>query len=214
MASAQWLPLAAWRSAALALLFAHAGFVEAASPLRSLRETAAQIAEPGRFAARATGNQRVSDVARWVRMHTEPGEPVLFLPNNAAYYYLADRPAAIRFVMGHQMVTDAHRREVLAALRRDPPRFVVWDDAAVRVDGLADELVFGEEILAWIASGYEEERRLGPVRILRRREPSGPRPRSPRRRPARARSACAARRAARLRGRRPRCRRSAGGRSG
>ena len=49
---------------------------------------------------------------------------MLFLPDDGAYYYLTDRPNPIRFVMGHQIVTDAHRREVLSDLRENPPRYI------------------------------------------------------------------------------------------
>jgi hypothetical protein len=68
--------------------------------------------------------------------------------------------------MGHQIVTQAHRREVLEALRAGPPRFIVWDHDAARVDGISDELVFGEELLGWIAENYAEERKLGAVEVL------------------------------------------------
>ena len=71
--------------------------------------------------------------------------------------------------MGHQIVTQAHRDEVLAALRARPPRYLVWDDAALRVDGLSDEQVFGEPLLAWLEANYEEEKRVGETSIRRRR---------------------------------------------
>jgi hypothetical protein len=77
--------------------------------------------------------------------------------------------------MGHQIATDAHRAEVLAALRREPPRFVVWDHGALRVDGLPDERVFGPELLGWIGAGYAEAARLGEVSILERRAAAEPR---------------------------------------
>ena len=67
--------------------------------------------------------------------------------------------------------------EVLADLRANPPRFIAWDHAAVRVDGLSDERVFGAELLGWIQESYEEEARLGSVEIMRPRrlvEPADP----------------------------------------
>ena len=70
-------------------------------------------------------------------MYTAPGEPVLFLPNDAAYYYLTDRPSPTRFVLGHQIVGDDHRREVLADLESAPPRYIVWDHDALVVDGIS-----------------------------------------------------------------------------
>ena len=62
-----------------------------------------------RVGHRPRGSQQVMRVTRWIQLNTEPNEPVLFLPNDAAYYYLTDRPNPIRFVMGHQMVSDSHR---------------------------------------------------------------------------------------------------------
>ena len=76
--------------------------------------------------------------------------------------------------MGHQIVTDAHRAEVLEALRSDPPRFVVWDDDALLVDGLSDARVFGSGLVRWIDDHYEEEVRFDSVRILRPRDAGEP----------------------------------------
>ena len=115
-------------------------------------------------------------VVRWLQLRAAPTDAILFLPNDAAYYYLLDRPSPIRFVMGHQIATDAHRAEVLAALRRDPPRFVVWDHGALRVDDLPDERVFGPALLRWIDQGYAEAARLGDVSILERHAPGEPSP--------------------------------------
>jgi hypothetical protein len=159
-------PLAAWRSLALVLLLLHAGLLVAPTPLRNLRQSAQNVVTLVREGNHPVGSRRVMRVVRWIQLHTEPTDAVLFLPNNAAYYYLTERPSPIRFVMGHQIVTQAHRREVLEALRASPPRFIVWDHEAARVDGVADELVFGEELLGWIAENYAEETKLGTVEIL------------------------------------------------
>jgi hypothetical protein len=87
--------------------------------------------------------------------------------------YLTDRPNPIRFVMGHQIVTDAHRREVLSDLRESPPRFVVWDHDAYRVDDLPDDLVFGRPLLDWIDRSYRSQTRIEGVEVLRRIDPGG-----------------------------------------
>jgi hypothetical protein len=159
-------PLAAWRSLALVLLLLHSGLLLAPTPLRSLRESAQNVATLVREGNHPLGSRRVMRVVRWIQLHTEPTDAVLFLPNNAAYYYLTERPSPIRFVMGHQIVTQAHRFEVLEALRASPPRFIVWDHDAARVDGVADKLVFGEALLGWIAENYAEETKLGSVEVL------------------------------------------------
>ncbi len=161
--------LAVWRSAAAALLLVHVGFPLVATPLVNARESFAWLAEPTRWASRQAGHPQVNLVTRWIREHTGPEDAVLFLPNDGAYYYLTDRPNPIRFVMGHQIVTEAHRQETLARLRSGPPAYVVWDEGALRVDGLSDEQVFGTELLAWIRATYEPEKRIGRVEILRPR---------------------------------------------
>ncbi len=162
--------VAAWRGAALALLVLHVGFTLVPTPLRDLRATLRTNAAIWRDGRAPVGDPLVTQVARWVQLETEVGEPVLFLPNNGAYYYLADRPSPIRFVMGHQIVTQAHRDEVLAQLRADPPRTFVWDEAAFRVDGLSDSQVFGQPLLDWLEANYAEVKRLGAVSIRRHRD--------------------------------------------
>jgi hypothetical protein len=166
--------LAAWRAAALFVFLLHAGFAEFAKPTLQLEKSAGNLAKLAREGNHPVGSRELDRVTRWIERRTRPGEPVLFLPNNAAYYYLTDRPSPIRFVMGHQIVTEAHRVEVLADLRADPPRFVVWDEDALRIDGLPDELVFGSDLLRWIEESYQEEARLGSVEIMRLREPPEP----------------------------------------
>jgi hypothetical protein len=163
--------LAIWRTVALLLLVAHVGFTLAPRPLHQARETLAWMVDPTRGAARAVGDPTINRVTRWIREHTGPEDAVLFLPNDGAYYYLTDRPNPIRFVMGHQMVTEAHRQDSLARLRAAPPAYVVWDGGALRVDGLPDEKVLGAELLAWIRAHYERELRIGRVEILRPRAP-------------------------------------------
>jgi hypothetical protein len=163
---APWLAL--WRTAALALLLLCGGFLEVGRPATLLSKSAQHLSSSLTRGYRLSGDRNVLRVARWIQLNTEAGEPVLFLPNNGAYYYLADRPNPIRFVMGHQIVTDAHRRAALSDLQENPPRFVAWDHDAYRVDELPDELVFGPAILSWIWENYREERRIEGVAILRR----------------------------------------------
>jgi len=119
------------------------------------------------------GSPEVLRVSAWIRDHTAPDDPVLFLPNNAAYYYLTGRPNPTRFVVSHQIPSDAHRAEFLADLRRRPPRFVVWDDAALRIDDVSDEQVLGEATLRWLEEHYAPATRIGSLRILRRADPAG-----------------------------------------
>jgi hypothetical protein len=158
----------ATRAAALLVFVLHAGAVDPASPFELLRHSIREIASLARQGYEPVGSAHVQEVASWVRSNTEEGEPVLFLPNDAAYYYLTRRPSPIRFVLGHQMVTDAHRAEALAALRARPPRAIVWDHGVLKVDGIPDRDVFGPEFLAWVDGQYREATRIGRTSILRR----------------------------------------------
>lgn len=161
--------IAIWRLVTLAALFGLGGFWQTASPISDSWRSLSFGVQTFRLGHRPRGDPHVMRVTRWIQLNTQPNEPVLFLPNDGAYYYLTDRPNPIRFVMGHQMVGDTHRAEVLADLTERPPRFVVWDDHALRVDDLADELVFGREILAFIQGHYEVVKQFGEVKIYRHR---------------------------------------------
>jgi hypothetical protein len=159
--------LAQWRTVALVVFVLMAGFPEAGQPRKLLWKTMENAHQLVTRGSTPVGSRHLLRVTRWVQLHTEPGEPVLFLPDDAAYYYLTDRPNPIRFVMGHQIVTDAHRREVLADLQAAPPRYVVWDHDAYRVDDLPDERVFGPAILGFLADHYRTETHIGGVEVLR-----------------------------------------------
>ena len=122
-----------------------------------------------RGAEPATGDAHVWAVTQRIHALTGPEDAILVLPNSGAYYYLAERRNPTRFAMAHQMVTNAHRAEALRALRADPPRLVVWDDAGGRVDGIEDSRVLGATLLAWLDAHYELAETVGPVRLLRPR---------------------------------------------
>jgi hypothetical protein len=160
-------PLAVSRTALLVAFVLLGGFVQTSEPMTDAVRSVRVATKLVRFGHQARGSRRVLRVVRWVQLNTAPGEPVLFLPNDAAYYYLADRPNPIRFVLGSQIVGDDHRREVLSDLRSHPPRFVVWDHDALVVDGIPHEQVFGAEIMRFFEANYEEEIRLGTIEILR-----------------------------------------------
>jgi hypothetical protein len=167
-------PLLATRAAALLIFAWHGGLLEAGAPFSTLAATYRTLTTLATRGFAPPGDARVLEVTRWVTANTEEGEPVLFLPNNAAYYYLTQRPSPIRFVLGHQIVTEAHRAEVLRTLRRRPPRFIVWDTAATRVDRVEDVQVFGARLLVWIQQKYVEETRIGATTILRLRKSAPP----------------------------------------
>jgi hypothetical protein len=165
--------VAAGRIALLAAVAALGGFADHVVPA-AVGYTKAAL---GQVAAVAQGevpegrvDVRLQRAIEWIRDHSAPDDPVFFVPNNAAWYYLVDRPNPTRFAVTHQMVTDAHRAEALADLEARPPRFVVWDDAALRIDGVGDELVMGRAMLDWIEAHYVPVERFGRIRVWARRD--------------------------------------------
>jgi hypothetical protein len=164
--------LGRWRVLALTLFALISALPEKASPLSVAGRTVERLSILAGGEHMPVGRRRALRVVRWIQLNTEPGEPVLFLPNNAAFYYLTDRPNPTRFVLASQMVTDGHRREVLADLQSRPPRFIVWDRMMLRVDDLSDEEIFGPALLRWFEENYETETFLGTVEVLRRRKES------------------------------------------
>ncbi len=166
--------IASWRLITLAVLFGFGGFWQTAAPISDSWRSVRFGEQTFRRGHRPQGDQHVMRVTRWIQLNTQSNEPVLFLPNDGAYYYLTDRPNPIRFVMGHQIVGHAHRAEVLADLTARPPRIVVWDDHALRVDDLSDELVFGREILAFFEDHYDVVKQIGQVKIYQHRTLTDP----------------------------------------
>ncbi|HKJ24853.1 MAG TPA: hypothetical protein VKB65_08540 [Myxococcota bacterium] len=130
--------------------------------LESAWRTAASFVRGG-YVYRGDGS--VNRVVAWLEANSEPSDTFYFLPNEAALYYLTDRITPTRFVVSHQMVTDAHRAEALADLRAAPPRYVVWNDAALRLDGIGDEVVLGPALWDWLHAHYAPRDHIGGMRI-------------------------------------------------
>ena len=59
------------------------------------------------------------------------------------------------------MVTNAHRAEALADLQAAPPRYVVWNDAGLRLDDIGDEAILGPAFWAWLHANYRSTARIG-----------------------------------------------------
>ncbi len=173
LADASRRAVVATRAVALILLVLVSGLLDKPRPLRSVLYSVSDISTLARVGYAPRGDVHVQRVWRWVLTHTQPGEPVLFLPDIASYYYLTRRATPTRFVLGHQIVTDRHRAEVLAELQAEPPRYVVWDDTLMGVDDIDPRVFLGAAISAWIEDGYVEETRIGKTRILRRRDLAG-----------------------------------------
>jgi hypothetical protein len=158
--------LGLWRAAALIFVMGAGAMSAWAEPVVGVRRTLEGLSA---MTADDTGlpDEEVDGVRRWIVEHTTPEDRVYFLPNNAAYHFLTRRRGPTRWVVSHQMVTDAHRAEAMAALRAAPPRFVVYDPTMSGLDGIPDSVIFGGDMLDWLEEGWIEEARFGDVSILR-----------------------------------------------
>ncbi|MBW2314127.1 MAG: hypothetical protein JRH10_08045 [Deltaproteobacteria bacterium] len=107
------------------------------------------------------GDGSVNRVVAWLGANSEADDTFYFMPNDAALYYLTGRISPTRFVVSHQMVTDAHRAEALADLQATPPRYVVWNDAGLRLDDIGDEAILGPTFWAWLHTNYRSTARVG-----------------------------------------------------
>ena len=91
---------------------------------------------------------------------------LLLLPaSGLLLYQWVVTPQAVHSSRAPAPVSGNEMDALLAQLQARPPRYLVWDDGALRVDGLADEFVFGEPLLRWLEESYEEEQRFGAVSI-------------------------------------------------
>jgi len=102
----------------------------------------------------------IEQAARYIVGATSPGDAIFCRVaqlGGAELYFLTGRRDPTRFDAMAEIVTRADQREVLEALRRDPPVLVV---------GKNSDYV-GEETDAWLARSYEEQRRFGDIVISR-----------------------------------------------
>jgi hypothetical protein len=109
---------------------------------------------------------------------TKARDPVLFFPNEAAYYFLFNRTNPSRYVLSYIAVTTAQRLEMVADLERNQPRYVVYSLDDWRIDSIPENLQV-PELVAYLAANYSLAEDLGEVVILRRNDPPSPKGRGP-----------------------------------
>ncbi len=117
----------------------------------------------------------------WIQRQVPPEETIFVLPTNAEIYFLAERRNPVRF---YNLLLGIRREEeavaLIEALRREPPRLILWNVGDKYNTPLAGRIV------AAVSEGFEDLGRSGPFRVLRRQEvgtpgraPSDPRGRNP-----------------------------------
>ncbi|HBA89287.1 MAG TPA: hypothetical protein DCZ75_15265 [Geobacter sp.] len=100
--------------------------------------------------------------------HTKPGEPVLFFPNEAAYYFLFDRPVPSRYVHAYFAVTKQHRLEMVQELERSRPACVIHTLDNWRIDDIMEDVQV-PEVVRYMKEKYEMAEDLGNMLVLRRK---------------------------------------------
>jgi hypothetical protein len=106
--------------------------------------------------------------------YTNPGEPVLFFPNEAAYYFLFNRPVPTRYVHAYFAVSSAQRREMVAELERSRPRYVIYTLDNWRIDDITEDIQV-PEVVRYLKERYVLAEDLGNMLILRRTGDGGTR---------------------------------------
>ena len=158
----------AWRGTLLAVFCVQGALTSFATPLENLEASYRVILDP---ATRVGPDPEIEAVTRWLASRTAAEDTVLVLANSAGYQYLIDRASPTRWVLSHQMVTEAHRREAWEALQRSPPRRILYDQTTAGLDDIPDSTVLGPAITRWIEERWEVEARFEDAAVLRPRSP-------------------------------------------
>ncbi len=161
----------AWRAIALAAFCVQGALIAVAKPLESLAASYRVVLDPASRVGASPPDPEIEGVTRWLASQTTPEDTVWVLVNSAGYQYLIDRAGPTRWVLSHQMVTDAHRREAWEALQRSPPRRILYDQTTAGLDGVLDSTVLGPAITRWIEERWEVEARFEDAVVLRPRSP-------------------------------------------
>ncbi len=136
-------------------------------------ERADLVCEPNRAAA-------LAGAVRHLQAATEPGEPVLALPDLPLIHFLADRPNPLRYdLLRAGRLRDAGDQEALIrSIDRARSRWLVWNTTAVDSE-LPGRRLQAHAPVVWghLMARYEAAEEFGPYRVFRRREQKpAPRP--------------------------------------
>lgn len=85
--------------------------------------------------------QSIHEIDDFLSKNTKPGEPVLFFPNEAAYYYIFDRPSPTRYPVSYFAAAYHRQREYIADLEKLKPRFIIISKGTWRVDDIAENIM-------------------------------------------------------------------------
>ena len=98
---------------------------------------------------------------------TKPGDYVYFFPNEAIYYFLFNRNNPTRYASAYLAVTADHRRELVADLELNRPRYVIYSLKTWRMDDIG-ETIQVPEVVNYLRRAYRPVVNLGDVVVLER----------------------------------------------
>jgi len=108
------------------------------------------------------GDPDVLALARFVRAHTAPNDPIFFagyMMDGGQYYFLSDRTNPTRYDLLAEIQNDGQREEVLRSLERTPPVLVVGDDSSI----------VGPAVIAYLRAGWPAAYQVGSFTVWARR---------------------------------------------
>lgn len=120
-----------------------------------------------RFDAAAAST--LGKIKAFLDARTAPGEYVYFFPHEAAYYFLFNRNNPTRYALASFAATGGHRRELVADLEKNRPRYVFYPAYDWRIDGLSDELQF-PEIISYLQQRYRRGQTIDNLLVLERKD--------------------------------------------
>ena len=111
----------------------------------------------------------VEEVTREIQSRTPPGQPFWVFPNEALFYFLADRPQPTRFPLALFAVTREQREQLVSELERTRPAWAVVYQEAPAVDAIPYRVAL-PEVVAYLLANYRVETNVGPFALLRRND--------------------------------------------
>ncbi|MGO9572142.1 MAG: hypothetical protein ACLP5H_31870 [Desulfomonilaceae bacterium] len=112
----------------------------------------------------------ITGVTNYIKAKTSPGEPIFGFPETGIYYFFTDRPNVTRFsIAALAGMTSRYGKEVLAAIKANPPRYIIYDprqsDIAAPIGEKTEDLLPG--VIEYVVKEYHVEEKVGVVLILR-----------------------------------------------
>ncbi|MDE0185818.1 MAG: hypothetical protein OXP71_10260 [Candidatus Poribacteria bacterium] len=129
------------------------------------------IERAGRILTPPAQAQEIEKVVSYIQENTAPTDPIFDLSNQAAYYFLADRPNPTRYPLVVYASPEPLQKEVIADLERAKPKYVIFTTGSGWGNG-PDGIQTVDRVplvTAYIRSNYETDVKIESVSIWKRR---------------------------------------------